>query len=139
MVEDEPCIRLLCTEALSRFGYQVDAAEDGEAAWRALNAATYDLMVTDNNMPKLSGLELLEKLRGARMALPVILVSGAMPAEELSCHPWLQVAAMLMKPFSTANLVTTVNSVLLLEHVREQEAPFPDRRNQPSTAGLRLE
>jgi YesN/AraC family two-component response regulator len=64
----------------------VDTAEDGEFGWEALQAKNYDLLITDNNMPKVSGLELVKKLRSARMALPVILASGAMP-EELNRLP----------------------------------------------------
>src|ERR1039457_4461243 len=49
VVEDDPDIRRLNTEVLSYFGYQVDAAEDGEAAWDALRQNNYDLIVTDND------------------------------------------------------------------------------------------
>ena len=52
VVEDDISIRRLNTEVLRRSGYEVDAAEDGAAAWEALNADSYDLMITDNNMPK---------------------------------------------------------------------------------------
>ena len=41
----------------------------------------YDLLITDNKMPKVSGVDLLNKLYAARMALPVITVSGTMPTE----------------------------------------------------------
>jgi DNA-binding NtrC family response regulator len=94
-------------------GYQVDTAEDGEAAWHALNDDfSYDLLVTDNNMPNMTGVELLKKLHAARLSLPAILVSGAMPVEELQWHPWLRIDARLSKPFSTDELVGAVENIL---------------------------
>ena len=58
--------------AISR--YQVDTARDGAAGWEALHAKSYDLLIVDNNMSKLSGVELVKKL-----TLPVLLASAAIP------------------------------------------------------------
>jgi DNA-binding response OmpR family regulator len=113
VVDDEGEIRQLSAGALLHFGYRVDVAEDGAAAWKALHAESYDLLITDNNMPKLSGVELVKKLRCARMTLPVILASGELLTEELDRNPWLQLAATLLKPFSSGQLLKTVRKVLL--------------------------
>jgi len=112
VVDDEPCIREICTEVLIQQGYHVDTAGDGAAAWQALNSDSYDLLVTDHNMPKVSGVELLKKLRTSSMALPVILVTGMPPAAELERHPWLQIDAILLKPFTCHELLVTVKKVL---------------------------
>jgi CheY-like chemotaxis protein len=119
VVEDEGAIRQIYSEALVRSGYQVDAAEDGEAGWNALNAASldangYDLLITDNRMPKLSGVELIQKLRSAHVEVPVILASGALPANADGLH----LAAILPKPFSLDQLLQTVRHVL---HVVKNE------------------
>lgn len=117
----------------------MDAAEVGAAAWQALNIDSYDLLITDNKMPKLSGVELVKKVRSARMALPVILASGIMPTEELNRHPWLQLAATLLKPFTGEELLGTVKEVLrATDGPREQIAPPPIWEGQPSAAGLQL-
>ena len=130
VVDDEPMICHLSTRVLTGCGYQVDTAEDGAAAWQALNSECYDLLVTDNNMPKVSGVELLKMLHAARMTLPVIMVSGAMPTEELSWHPWLQIDAALAKPFSSAELLKTVRRVLgSADAVREQIGSSQNWRN----------
>jgi DNA-binding response OmpR family regulator len=112
LVEDEPHIRQLNTGALIHSGYHVDAAEDGAAGWEALGADSYDLMITDNNMPGLTGVELLKKLHASRMALPVIMATGELPKEEFTRYPWLQPAAMLLKPYTIAELLGTVKKVL---------------------------
>ncbi len=113
VVDDDADIRQFYFRVLIRHGYQVDAAEDGQAGWRALHAVrhapeSYDLLITDHSMPKLSGVELVKKLRAARMALPVILAAAGTPTniEEL------QLAAMLTKPFSPVKLLQTVSEVL---------------------------
>lgn len=112
VVEDDSAIRQLNTEVLIRFGYHVDAAEDGVAAWEALNADGYDLMITDNNMPNVSGLELLKKLRAARMDLPVIMATGTVPTEEFTRYPWLRPAATLLKPYTAEEMLRMVKIVL---------------------------
>jgi chemotaxis response regulator CheB len=85
MVEDDISVSLLNNEILTRSGYEVDAAKDGAAAWDALNVDSYDLMITDNSMPRMTGLELLKKLRAARMEMPVIMATGVLPT--LGIHP----------------------------------------------------
>ena len=112
VVDDDIDARYVSTELLIQSGYAVDAAEDGEAAWNTLQCSGYDLLVTDHNMPKVTGVELVKKLRDARMALPVILMSGAIPAEELNRHPCLQLAATLLKPFTADELLLAVKEVL---------------------------
>ncbi|HEU5070717.1 MAG TPA: response regulator [Verrucomicrobiae bacterium] len=112
LVEDDEDIRRLNTEVLIRHGYQVDAAEDGAVAWDALQSNSYNLMVTDNAMPKVTGLELLKKLHGARMALPVIMATGTLPTAEFICSPWLQPTATMFKPYTLDELVGTVQEVL---------------------------
>src|ERR1700690_4165551 len=112
VVDDDISPRQLSTELLNHSGYEVDAAEDGAAAWEALGADSYDLMITDNKMPNLTGIKLLEKLHAAHMNLPVIMATGTMPDEEFTQCPWLQPAATLLKPYTLAELLGTVESVM---------------------------
>src|ERR1041385_7209715 len=72
VVDDEVEIRQVNAEVLRRFGYQTETVADGAAAWEALQANRYDLLITDNRMPKVSGVELVKKMRSAHMTLPVI-------------------------------------------------------------------
>lgn len=112
VVDDDEDIRRLATEALASSGYKVDVATDGAVAWDTLQLSRYDLLVTDYNMPKMSGVDLLLKLHAARMSLPVILVSGTIPTDKLKRHPWLQIGATLLKPYTPEELLATVRNVL---------------------------
>ena len=139
VVDDDTGIRQLGTEVLIRHGYQVDAAEDNTAGWKALQARTYDLLITDLDMRKLSGLKLVKRLRAAHLALPVILASGIMTPQELNRNPWLQLSGALLKPFSPDQLLQTVQAVLRApDGAPEQIAAPPDWQSQPSADDLRL-
>ena len=111
-VDDEPLIRQLHKEALSDVGYAVELAEDGAVAWDALQRQNYDLLITDNDMPKVTGVELLKKLHAARVYVPTIMVSGTMPTEELKQHQWPLVEATLNKPYAIGDLLNTVKNIL---------------------------
>src|ERR1700722_16712645 len=100
VVEDDPDIRQLNTAVLVQSGYLVETAADGAMAWELLQLDTFDLMVTDNEMPGVTGLELLKKIRAARMIVPVIMATGAEPREEFARDPWLRPAATLNKPYT---------------------------------------
>ena len=112
VVEDDLLLRQLNTRALSSSGYEVDVAADGAAAWQALENDNYDLVITDNSMPKVTGVELLKKLRAARMVLPVIMATGILPEDEFTRCPWLQPAATLLKPYTSEEMLRTVEKVL---------------------------
>ena len=120
VVEDDEDIRRSNAEVLAHSGYHVDAAEDGAAAWDTLQRNKYDLLVTDNDMPKVSGIELLHKLHAAHIALPVIMATGRLPQEEFTQCPWIQPAALLIKPYSFHELLETVRQVLPSPY----ESPF---------------
>lgn len=120
VVDDDDDIRRFNSEALTRSGYLVEAAVDGAEGWEALNAGRYDLLITDNNMPKLTGVELIKKLNAARMPVPVILASGVSHPEESE----LRLAARLPKPFTLDELLGTVKKVLSgAEDAEWQEPP----------------
>ena len=112
VVEDEQDLRQLTAEVLIDAGYQVDVAEDGAAAWSALQLSKYDLLITDQFLPKVSGVELLKKIHAAHMTLPVIMATGFLPTWGFALHTWLQPVKMLLKPYSFQKLLATVKTVL---------------------------
>jgi CheY-like chemotaxis protein len=139
VVEDNELIRRVNAEVLTRSGYEVNVAEDGDAAWEAIQSRHYDLMATDNEMPKLSGMELLYKLRAARKTMPVILASGTMPVEKVKQHSWLQIDATLLKPYTAKEFLTTVEKIIYAtDGMAGQTAPPPDWQQQPLAAGMKI-
>jgi DNA-binding NtrC family response regulator len=139
VVDDDTGIRKIGAELLMRLGYQVDAAEDHNAGWKALQTYTYDLLITDLDMPRLSGLKLVKRLRDARLALPVILASGTMTPQELKQNPWFHLSGALLKPVSPEQLLQTVQAALRAPDDAREQIPTPqNRRSQLSAEELRL-
>ena len=112
VVDDEISIRELGSAVLTQSGYYVDAVEDGAVGWEALQSSSYDLLITDNNMPRVSGVELVKMRRSTRMILPVLMISAALPPETLNGDSSLQFSAALLKPFTRNKLLGTVEKVL---------------------------
>lgn len=74
MVDDEKHIRLFYREVLEEMGYEVMEASDGLEAQQFINEHTFDVIITDLNMPRCHGHELLQKIQG--MQVHVVVISG---------------------------------------------------------------
>jgi two-component system alkaline phosphatase synthesis response regulator PhoP len=100
---------------LVQAGYDVRYAANGEEGWEAINRDPPDLLITDYQMPKLNGLELIERLqqRADTRRLPVIVLSAKgfeLSSQELS-ERW-GVLGVMDKPFSPRELLRLVEAGL---------------------------
>jgi two-component system sensor histidine kinase and response regulator WspE len=77
VVEDSLTVREVERQMLTRAGYRVDVAVDGLDGWNALQRERYDLVLSDVDMPRMNGLELVRRIRadGKLAQLPVVMVS----------------------------------------------------------------
>ncbi len=109
VVDDEPPILMAVDEVLRAHDFVVDVAQDGVAALATLEATgvRYDLVLTDLNMPRLGGLELMGRLGASGATTPVVLMSGV--GDRGSA---VAAAGFLAKPFSTAELLEAVVAAL---------------------------
>ena len=76
IIDDEKAIRKTLTEILSFEGYKVDEAADGEEGLKCFKDKTYDVVLCDIKMPKLDGIEFLQKATEHNPDVPVIMISG---------------------------------------------------------------
>lgn len=76
IIDDEKAIRKTLTEILSFEGYKIDEASDGEEGLRKFKDKTYDLVLCDIKMPKLDGIEFLQKAGEINGDVPIIMISG---------------------------------------------------------------
>lgn len=83
VVDDDPSIRESLTMLLKSVGYDVSMAESGMSAVSLLNVAQPDLIVTDINMPKMSGLQLISHVRTQYPAISVIAMSDDFDGEAM--------------------------------------------------------
>ena len=112
VADDEEDIRRLISGVLAGAGFDVNATADGEEAWEALQHEHYDLLITDNEMPRLTGIKLIERIRDAGMSLPIIVASGFFSMEGVRDYAQLQIAAVIPKPFNIGEFLTTVRIAL---------------------------
>jgi DNA-binding NtrC family response regulator len=129
-VDDDEDTQFLQAQVLARAGYKVAAAADGEEAWAALLASRFDLLITDHNMPRLCGLDLVARMRAAGMTLPVIINSGCPDLREAPAYPQLDLAAVLHKSFDFIELMDTVRHIL----PQPRTAEVGTVRNLPAAA-----
>jgi two-component system, NtrC family, nitrogen regulation response regulator NtrX len=76
IVDDEKAIRKTLGEILSYEGYKMDEAGDGEEALKRFKEKTYDVVLCDIKMPKMDGIEFLERARESNPDVPIIMISG---------------------------------------------------------------
>jgi DNA-binding response OmpR family regulator len=114
VADDEEDLRELVAYRLSRSGYNVIGAEDGQEALELAAERTPDLMVLDVMMPKLDGYELTRRVRAeaALRSIPVILLTAR--SQESDIDRGFEVGAddYLKKPFNPDELVARVRAVL---------------------------
>jgi DNA-binding response OmpR family regulator len=112
VADDDEDIRRLISNILAGDGFDVFTASDGEQAWEALLHERYDLIVADNEMPRLMGIQLIERIREAGMSLPVIIASGTLSKEGVRDYAELQITAVIPKPFDIREFLTIVRLAL---------------------------
>ncbi len=76
IIDDEKAIRKTLSEILSYEGYKIDEAVDGEEGLKKFGDKTYDVVLCDIKMPKLDGIEFLERAREINADVPIIMISG---------------------------------------------------------------
>jgi DNA-binding response OmpR family regulator len=115
VVDDEPMVLEVLTRYLTREGFGVDTAEDGETAMATFEANHPDLVVLDLMLPRLDGLEVFRRIRD-RSATAVIMLSAK--GEETDRVVGLELGAddYITKPFSPREVVARVRAVLRRAH-----------------------
>ncbi|MEO6774888.1 MAG: HD domain-containing phosphohydrolase [Kofleriaceae bacterium] len=127
VVDDERVIRENLAEFLTLEGFSVHTVEDGEKALVELRLRPYDLLITDLKMPRLSGLQLLEKIEAERLGVLTVLMTGfgtvetAIEAMKKGAYDYL------LKPFKVEEVIHVVERALYrqrlqTENIRLREA-----------------
>jgi two-component system cell cycle sensor histidine kinase/response regulator CckA len=112
LVEDEAMVRAVAERALTRHGYTVLTAENGEAALEILaNHGEVDLMISDVVMPTMDGPTTVREARKTRPDLPILFISGY-AEEQLRKSIDLERVAFLAKPFSVQKLAEAARDAL---------------------------
>jgi response regulator RpfG family c-di-GMP phosphodiesterase len=127
VVDDERVIREILSEFLTLEGFSVHTVEDGERALTELRLNPYDLLITDLKMPRVSGLQLLERIEAERLGVLTVLMTGfgtvetAIEAMKKGAYDYL------LKPFKVEEVIHVVRRALYrqrlqTENIRLREA-----------------
>jgi DNA-binding response OmpR family regulator len=115
VVDDDPGIRRTLQVALSKSGYEVLQAQDGEEATHVWHEAAPDLVITDIHMPRRSGLLLIQDLRDHNSSTPIIVMTDGGPAADfnlLRLAHLLGAVRTIAKPFMLDDMLQAVNQEL---------------------------
>ncbi|WP_410218964.1 response regulator [Paracoccus sp. (in: a-proteobacteria)] len=113
-VDDSPTIRALVSKALRNAGFEVFVASDGVEGVGALSEADPNLIITDINMPRMNGFELIENVRatGAYAEVPILVLTTESGPELKARARNAGATGWIVKPFEDERLVGVINKVL---------------------------
>lgn len=112
LVEDEKKLARSLERQLSREGYEVELAYDGAEAGQKARSQQFHLIILDLNLPKKSGLELLQELRSESYTMPVIILSACDKVEDRVKGLQLGADDYLNKPFDSGELLARIEAIL---------------------------
>jgi DNA-binding response OmpR family regulator len=131
IVEDEPAISDAVAYALREAGYEVEIADDGAAALERARTRDYDLMVLDLLLPGMPGLDVCRTLREESSDLPIVMLTALDAERERIEGLDLGADDYVTKPFSLAELVSRVRTLLRRRRL--------DRGEVRTVGGLQLD
>jgi two-component system chemotaxis response regulator CheY len=114
VVDDFSTMRRIVRNLLGDLGYtHITEADDGKSAWPLLQAGGFDFVVTDWNMPGMTGIDLLRHIRGdARIAkTPVLMVTAEAQREQIIEAAQAGVNGYIIKPFNAVTLKEKIDKI----------------------------
>ncbi len=113
-VDDEKMLAQAAQKMLQRLGYEADIVTNPQDALARFQAAPerYTLVITDQTMPKMTGIQLARQLRKIRADISIILCTGYSPTLNPTTIQEFGLNGFLMKPFGTCELETTIRQAL---------------------------
>ncbi len=117
-VDDEEQLVNMGKQILERQEYSVTTTSNSNKAFEIFNSSpeNFDLVITDQTMPQLSGLELIKKLLKIRADIPIILCTGYSSKISVDIQEEYGIRKILMKPYSSKELVLTVRKILDMKY-----------------------
>lgn len=112
LADDEPTFLNATADLLRREGYECDTVDDGPAALGRVSEQSYDLLITDLQMPGNADLGLVRQIAATRGGLPVLVITGVPSVRSAMACVELPVAAYLVKPVTFDDLLPRVQAAV---------------------------
>ena len=124
VVDDAWTVRMTMKQLLEDAGYQVDTAQNGNAALERLRQARPDLVLTDLEMPEVNGLELARRMRAlpAWRDIPLVMITSRSASKHQEAAQEAGVQLYLTKPYQDADLLAHIGRMLASAPQRAQDA-----------------
>jgi DNA-binding response OmpR family regulator len=110
-IEDDVDVAQAVMDVLQPEGYNFTHTYDAETAWSKLQEAKFDIVLTDLNLPNMTGLELIQKVRESWDDVKIVGLSGFIQAEEVDRIKLLGADLILLKPITPAELSQALRSL----------------------------
>ena len=120
LAEDEPILRVSLSEALRKEGWTVDAAEDGQRAIALFEEHLHGIVLTDLVMPRLDGLELLQRVKKLSPGTTVLVMTAYATIESAVETMRGGAADFIVKPFTISQLFARLGAVCSFRQLQEQ-------------------
>ena len=117
VADDDPQMQLAIAATLERGGYEVTVVPDGKAALEQLEKDTFDLVITDQRMPEMTGQELLAIVQKREFGLPVVMITAHGTISQAVEAMQAGAADFITKPFSGDDLLRVAERVLSPESI----------------------
>lgn len=131
VADDEPQMQLAIHAALSRAGHEVIVVSDGRRALEALEQDSFDLIVSDQRMPEMTGQELLAEIQKREMNIPFIMITAHGTVTDAVEAMQLGASDFITKPFSVEDLERTVDRVLSPESRQFRQKGTKGKKGRP--------
>ena len=136
IVEDEPVLARNLARSLERMGHSVQCTDSGETAVSDVQAQRPDLILLDNRLPGISGLDTLKQLRAHDPSLLVIMMTAFATLEDAVTAMRLGAADFVRKPIGLAELELAVERVVQNDRLRQELRYYRGQRDGRGHGGL---
>jgi DNA-binding NtrC family response regulator len=138
VVDDDPSLTDLLVDTLAIIGYQAFPASSAMAALKIISSEKINLVISDINMPEMSGIELLQEIKKVNQQMPVMLITG-IGSDAIKDRAYLSGAdSFLAKPFRISTMESEIGK-LLSGIKRRKVAVIDDNEEFLKSLGQRLE
>jgi two-component system, NtrC family, nitrogen regulation response regulator NtrX len=127
LIDDDPNTLASLSRAFRLAGYEASVCDNATRALELIRAQRFDLIFSDVVMPGKDGISLLEDLKAAGITTPVVMISGQASVETAVRATRLGAVDFLEKPLSTEKLLVTIENVLRLRHLEDENRDLRQR------------
>lgn len=131
VADDDPQMQLAIKTSLSRAGHDIEVVSNGKAALENVLNNTFDLVVSDQRMPEMTGLELLEQIQEKELKVPLVMITAYGTINQAVDAMQRGASDFITKPFSSDDLLRVVERVVAIDDEIAQSSSAKTKQGRP--------